>query len=170
MRISTHAHARPRTPAHTRVQAGTFMDYASATPVAGMTTRSFRPLLEGKADAAAQYRGFVSSGLVRRCSFVCGGGFVSSGLVRRCSFVCGVIQSVRSLCCSHGEDGPSLCPRVDGWTLALERSLEATKRRCFVRNPSRRIAPAGTSLKRAALDLPSFGISLAYFHHNSPEG
>ena len=51
-------------PVATMDMAGTFMDYASATPVPGMTTRSFRPLLEGKgAAAAAQYRGFVSSGL-----------------------------------------------------------------------------------------------------------
>lgn len=50
-------------PVATMDMAGTFMDYASATPVLGMTTRSFRPLLEGKPNAAAQYRGFVSSGL-----------------------------------------------------------------------------------------------------------
>lgn len=34
-----------------------------ASYIKGMTTRSFRPLLEGKPNAAAQYRGFVSSGL-----------------------------------------------------------------------------------------------------------
>jgi hypothetical protein len=39
------------------------MDYASAIPAPGMTTRSLRPLLEGKAAAVSQYRQFVSTGL-----------------------------------------------------------------------------------------------------------
>ena len=43
--------------------AGTFMDYADATPEPHMTTRSFRALLEGKSDAVSTYRPFVSSGL-----------------------------------------------------------------------------------------------------------
>ena len=43
--------------------AGTFMDYASAAPAPGMTTRSFRSLLEGHAGSAQTYRSFVSSGL-----------------------------------------------------------------------------------------------------------
>ena len=58
--------------------AGTFMDYAGTTPAAGMTTQSFRGLLEGTVDGAtgesndtasavspegSSYRTFVSSGL-----------------------------------------------------------------------------------------------------------
>jgi hypothetical protein len=45
------------------VVAGTFMDFADATPEPHMTTKSFRGLLEGKDDAIAKYRPFVSSGL-----------------------------------------------------------------------------------------------------------
>ena len=48
-------------PSHT--YPGTFIDYAGATPAPGMTTQSFRPLLEGKPGAAQAYRSFVSSGL-----------------------------------------------------------------------------------------------------------
>ena len=58
--------------------AGTVMDYAGTTPAAGMTTQSFRGLLEGTVDGAtgersdtasaatpegSSYRTFVSSGL-----------------------------------------------------------------------------------------------------------
>lgn len=39
------------------------MDFADATPEPHMTTQSFRGLLEGKDDAIAKYRPFVSSGL-----------------------------------------------------------------------------------------------------------
>jgi hypothetical protein len=69
-------------PVATLDMGGTFLDYAGADPVVGMSTRSLRPLLEaaggggggggggsvGSADAntsaaVAAYRGFVSSGL-----------------------------------------------------------------------------------------------------------
>lgn len=43
--------------------AGTFMDYASATPADGMTTQSLRPLLEGTTAGRPYTREFISSGL-----------------------------------------------------------------------------------------------------------
>jgi arylsulfatase A-like enzyme len=51
------------TPVATMDMAGTFMDYADATPEPHMTTRSFRGILEGKAGAIEDYRPYVSSGL-----------------------------------------------------------------------------------------------------------
>jgi arylsulfatase A-like enzyme len=48
-------------PVATMDMAGTFMDYASAKPAPGMTTVSWRSLLEGK--PASSYRSFISSGL-----------------------------------------------------------------------------------------------------------
>jgi arylsulfatase A-like enzyme len=50
-------------PVATMDMAGTFMDYADAIPEPHMTTQSFRGLLEGKSNALAEYRPFVSSGL-----------------------------------------------------------------------------------------------------------
>jgi arylsulfatase A-like enzyme len=58
-------------PVATMDMAGTFMDYASAKPAPGMTTVSWRSLLEGNEaasypnvpEASSSYRSFVSSGL-----------------------------------------------------------------------------------------------------------
>ena len=47
-------------PVATMDLAGTFMDYAGATPVAGMTTKSLRPLLNGTDTIV---RPFIASGL-----------------------------------------------------------------------------------------------------------
>ena len=53
-------------PVATMDMAGTFMDYAGVKPAPGMTTLSFRPILEGSATAASSaYRSFISSGLSR---------------------------------------------------------------------------------------------------------
>ena len=49
-------------PVATMDMAGTFLDFADAKPAAGMTTQSFRSLLEGNAEAT-DYRSYVSSGL-----------------------------------------------------------------------------------------------------------
>lgn len=50
-------------PVATMDMAGTFMDFAGTNPAAGMSTRSLRPLLEGKGAQEGNYRDFVSSGL-----------------------------------------------------------------------------------------------------------
>ena len=50
-------------PVATMDMAGTFMDFADATPEPHMTTQSFRGLLEGKSGAVQDYRPYVSSGL-----------------------------------------------------------------------------------------------------------
>ena len=44
-------------------QAGTFIDYASAVPAPGMTTRSLRPLLEG--HVSTSYSTYVMVALWR---------------------------------------------------------------------------------------------------------
>ena len=49
-------------PVATMDMAGTFLDFADAKPAAGMTTQSFRSLLEGNTEAT-DYRSYVSSGL-----------------------------------------------------------------------------------------------------------
>ena len=46
-------------PVATMDMAGTFMDYADASPEPHMTSRSFRPLLEGKSGALEAYRPYV---------------------------------------------------------------------------------------------------------------
>lgn len=50
-------------PVATMDMAGTFMDFAGVSPAPGMTTKSFRPLLEGKSVNQSNYRPYVSSGL-----------------------------------------------------------------------------------------------------------
>ena len=53
-------------PVATMDMAGTFMDFAGATPEPHMTTQSFRGLLEGKSavpHSGEDYRSYVSSGL-----------------------------------------------------------------------------------------------------------
>jgi arylsulfatase A-like enzyme len=57
------ANATVDLPVGTLDMGGTFIDYASGVPDPSMTTRSLRPFLEGKPDAASSYRQFVSSGL-----------------------------------------------------------------------------------------------------------
>merc|ERR1712137_530758 len=82
--------------------AGTFMEYADAQPVTGMTTKSLRPIFENKAKTV---RPFISSGLLnwRMAVEEYNGTWFK--------FIC---------CYGKCKGSPSTIPdEVDGWTQAL---------------------------------------------------